>query len=173
MSAKGNPKFSCPTVLSHSDSGSCMDSDSWEELFDSSLNTVNVSVNTELPMDSSCSPKEEEMNFLHFYGEMEDDDFHRMMSVDDLTYSIAFSDEIFDNGEWHTYAGLETCNVIKSMRHGKETLGKGIQNNPAKEVSSNSNLTCLSGDDTKLGTDHTKADIYGTSSCLVLMMLKI
>ena len=37
-----------------------MDSDSWGELFDSSLNTVNVSVNTELPMDSSSSPKEEE-----------------------------------------------------------------------------------------------------------------
>ena len=112
MCAKGNQKFSCPTILSHSDSGSCVNSDSREELFDSSLNTVNVSVNTELPMDPSCSPKEEEMDFLHFYGEMEDDDFHTMMSVDDLTYSIAFSDEVFDNGEWHTYAGLETCNLI-------------------------------------------------------------
>ena len=164
MCAKGNPKFSCPTILSHSDSDSCMESDSREELFDSSLNTVNVSVNTELPMDSSCSPKEEEGNFLHLYGEMEDDDFHRMMSVDDLTYSIALSDEVFDNGEWHTYAGLETCNVIKPTRHGKKTLGKGIQSNPAKEVSSNSNLTCLSGDDTKLGTDHTKADVYESSN---------
>ena len=54
-----------------------MDSDSREELFDSSLNTVNVSVNTELPMDFSSSPKEEEKNFLHFYGEMDDDDFHK------------------------------------------------------------------------------------------------
>ena len=82
-----------------------MDSDSREELFDSSLNTVNVSVNTKIPMDSSFSPEEEEKNFLHFYGEMKDDDFHKIMSVDDLTYSIAFSDEVFDNGEWHTYAG--------------------------------------------------------------------
>ena len=137
-----------------------MDSDSREELLDSSLNTVNVSVNTELPMDFSSSPKEEEKNFLHFYGEMDDDDFHKMMSVDDLTYSIAFSDEVFDNEEWHTYAGLETCNVIKPTRHGKETLGKGVQSNPAKGVSGNSNLTYLSGDDTKLGTDHTKADVY-------------
>ena len=150
MCTKGNPKFSCPTILSHSDSDSCIDSDSREELFYSSLNTVNVSVNTELPMDSSSSPKEEEKNFLHFYGEMEDDDFHKMMSVDDLTYSIAFSDEVCDNGEWHTYAGLETCSVIKPTRHGKETLGKGVQSNPAKEVSSNSNLTYLSGDDTNL-----------------------
>ena len=95
MCAKGNPNFSSPTILSHSDSDSCVesDSDSREELFDSSLNTVNVSVNTELPIDFSYDPKEEEFDFLHFYGQMNDDDFHRMMSVDDLTYSIAFSDE--------------------------------------------------------------------------------
>ena len=79
--------------------GSCSVTDSREELFDSSLNTFNVSVNAELPMDFSYDPKEEEFDFLHFYGEMSDDDFHRMMSVDDLTYSIAFSDEVFDNGE--------------------------------------------------------------------------
>ena len=166
MCAKGNPNSSCPTILSHSDSDSCMESDSREELFDSSLNTLNVSVNTELPMDSSYSPEEEEVNFLHLYGEMEDDDFHRMMSVDDLTYSIAFSDEVFDNGEWHTYAGLETSNVIKPKRHGKEPLGKGIQSNPAKGDSNNSNLTYLSGDDTKLGTDHTKADVYESSNTM-------
>ena len=62
------------------------------------------------------------------------------------------------------FAGLETCNVIKPTRHGKETLGKGVQSNPAKEVSSNSNLTYLSGDDTKLGTDHTKVDVYESSN---------
>ena len=166
MCAKGNPNSSCPTILSHSDSDSYMESDSGsrEELFDSSLNTVNASVNTELPMDSSYNPKKEEVNFLHFYGEMEDDDFHRMMSVDDLTYSITFSDEVFDNGEWHTYAGLETCNVIKPTRHGKETLGKGVQSNPAQGDSGNSNLTYLSGDDTRLGTNHTKADVYESSN---------
>ena len=123
MCAKGNLNFSCPTILFHSDSDSCVesDSDSRKELFDSSLNTVNVSVNTELPMDFSYGPKEEEFDFLHFYKEMNDDDFHRMMSVDDLTYSIALSDEVFDHEEWHTYAGLETCNVIKPTRHGKKT----------------------------------------------------
>ena len=166
MCTKGNPKFSCPTILSHSDSDSCEDFDSREELFDSSLNTANVSVNTELPMDLSCSPKEEEMDFLHFYEEMEDDDFHRMMSVDDVTYSIAFSDEVFDNGEWHTSVGLETCNLIKPTRHRKESLGKGIQSKPAKGISGNSKLTCLSGDDTKLTTDHTKADVYESSNNL-------
>ena len=85
MCAKGNPKFSCPTILSHSDNESLgSESDSREELFDSSLDTVNVSVNTELPMNSSHSSEEEEFDFLHLYEELSDYDFHRMMSVDDL-----------------------------------------------------------------------------------------
>ena len=149
LCAKGNPNYSCPTILFHSDSDSCVesDSDSRKELFDSSLNTVNVSVNTELPMDFSYGPKEEEFDFLHFYGEM--GDFHRMMSVGDLTDSIAFSDEVFDNGKWHIYAGLETCNVIKPTRHGKEPPGKIILSTTEKGDSRNDNLTYLSRDDTK------------------------
>ena len=74
------------------------------------------------------------------------DVFHRMMSVDDLTYSIAFSDEVFDNGEWHTYA-YAACNVIKPTRHGKELLGKSIQSE--RGDSGNDSLTYLSGDHTK------------------------
>ena len=172
MCTKGNPNFSCPTILSHSNNDSCFGSspltDSREELFDSFLNIVNVSVNTELPMDFSYGPKEEEFDFFHFYGEIDDDDFHRMMSVDDLTYSIAFSDEVFDNGEWHTYAGLETCNVIKPTRHGKELLGKSIQSTTVKGDSGNDSLTYLSGDDTTLGTDHTKADVYESSNDILV-----
>ena len=78
-------------------------SDFREKLFDSSINTVSVSVNTKLPMDFSYGPKEEVFDYLHFYGEMDDDVFHKMMSVDNLTYSMLFSDEVFDNGEWHTW----------------------------------------------------------------------
>ena len=138
--------------------------DSREELFDSSLNTVNVFVNTELPMDFSYDPKEEQFDFLHFCGEMNDDDFHRMMSVDDLTYSVAFIDEVFDNGEWHTYAGLETCNVMKSTRNGNELLRMSIQSATERGDSGIDNLTYLSGNDTKLGTDHTKADVCESSN---------
>ena len=58
---------------------------------------------------------------------MDDYEFHTMMSVDDLIYSTLFSDDVFENWEWHTYAGLKTCNVIKSTRHGNELLGKSIQ----------------------------------------------
>ena len=164
MCAKGNPKFSCPTILSHSDDESLgSESDSREELFDSSLDAVNVSVNTELPMNSSHSSEEEEFDFLHLYEELSDYDFHRMMSVDDFTYSTAFSNEIFDNVECYTYAGLETCNIMKSARHGKELLSKSIQSTTQGD-SGIDNLTCLSGDDTKLGTDHTKADVYESSN---------
>ena len=161
MCAKGNPKFSCPTILSHSDDESLgSESDSREELFDSSLDTVNVSVNTELPKNGS---EEEEFDFLHLYEELSDCDFHRMMSVDDFTYSTAFSNEVFDNGEWYTYAGLETCNIMKYARHGKELLSKSIQSTIQGDPGID-NLTCLSGDDTKLGTDHTKADVYESSN---------
>ena len=102
LSAKGNPNFSCPPTSFHSNDYSK------DRSFDSSLNCVNVSVNTELPMNFSFDSKEEDFDFLHFYGEMDDYEFHKMMSVDDLTYSTLFSDEVFENGEWHTYAGLET-----------------------------------------------------------------
>ena len=81
-------------------------SDSREKLFDSLLNTVSVSVNTELPMDSSSSPKEEVTHYFHFYGDMDDNVPHRMMSVGNLTNSTLFSKEVIDNGERHTYAGL-------------------------------------------------------------------
>ena len=46
----------------------------------------------------------------------------------------------------------------------KNPFGKGILSRPAKGISGNSKLTYLSGDDTKLGTDHTKADVYESSN---------
>ena len=143
-------------------------SDSREKLFDSSLNTVNVSVNTELPMDSSSTPKEEVTHYFHFYGDMDDDVSHRMMSVGNLTNSTLFSKEVIDNGERHTYAGLKSCDtgletsdVLKPTRHGNELLGKSIQSVTERGDSGIDNIVYLSGDDTKLGTDHTKADVYG------------
>ena len=139
-------------------------SDSREKLFDSSLKTVNVSVNTELPMDSSYNPKEEVTNYFHFYGDRDDDVFHKVISVDNLAYSTSYSDEDGDNGERHAglkpcKTGLETCDFLKPTRHGNETLGKCIQSTD-KGDSGIDNIAYLSGDDTRLGTDHTKADVY-------------
>ena len=45
-------------------------SDSREKLFDSSLKTVNVSVNTELSMDSSYNPKGEVNDYFHLCVKM-------------------------------------------------------------------------------------------------------
>ena len=165
MSAKGNPKFSCPTILLYSNDNCFMEqSDSREELFDSSL-ILSMSVNTELPVDFSFGPKEENFDVLHFYGEMDDDVFHKMTSVDDLTYSTLFSDEVFDNGEWHTYAGLETCHVLKPTRHGNELLGKSIQSATERGDSGIDNIAYLSGDNTG-GTGHTQ--IYESSNNMLV-----
>ena len=59
---------------------------------------------------------------------------------------------------------METCNLIKPTRHGKELLGKSIQSATEKGDSGNDSLTYLSGDDTKLGTNHTKADVHESSN---------
>ena len=95
---------------------------------------------------------------------MNDDEFHKMMSVDDLTYSTAYSDVVIDYREWHTYAGLEICNVTKSTRHGNELLGMSIQSATERGNSGNDNLAYLSGDDIRLGTDHTKVNVYESSN---------
>ena len=147
-------------------------SDSREKLFDSSLKTVNVSVNTELPMDSSSNPKEEVTDYFHFYGDRNDDVFHKVISVDNLAYSTSYNDEDGDNGERHAglkpcKTGLETCDVLKPTRHGNETLGKCIQSTD-KGDSGIDNIAYLSGDDTRLGTDHTKTDVYESSDNMLV-----
>ena len=164
MSTKGNPKFSCPSILSHSNSkslGACSKTDSREKLFDSSLKTVNVSVNTEIPMALSYDLRKGVRDYFHFYEQMDyDDDTSSTMSVDDLTYSTLFNDEVVDNGERHAGlkpcdTGLETCDELKPTRHGNELLDNSIQSAVTKESSGIDNIAYLSGDDTG-GTGHTQ-----------------
>ena len=76
-------------------------SDSRKKLFDTSLKTVNVSVNTGLSMYSSSHLKEEVNDYFHFYGDRDDDVFHKVISVDNLAYSTSYNDEDGDNGERH------------------------------------------------------------------------
>ena len=133
-------------------------SDSREKLFDSSLKTVNVSVNTELSMSCSSNSKKEVNDYFHFYGDGDDDVFHKVISVDNLTYSTSYNVEDGDNGEMHAglkpcETGLETCDVLKPTRHGNETL-ESIQSTD-KGDSGNDNIAYLSGDDTG-GTGHTQ-----------------
>ena len=144
-------------------------SDSREKLFDTSLKTVNVSVNTELSMNSSSNSKKEVNDYFHFDGDRDDDVFHKVISVDNLAYPTSYNDEDGDNGERHAglkpcETGLETCDVLKPTRHGNEPLGKSVQSDAAKGDSGIGNIAYLSGDDTRLGTDHTKADVYESSN---------
>ena len=164
MSAKSNPKFSCPSTLSHSNSkslGACSKTDSREKLFDSFLNTVNVSVNTEIPMDLSYGPRKRIRDYFHFYEQMDyDDDTSSTMSVDDLTYSTLFNNEVVDNGERHAGlkpgdTGLETCDELKLTRHGNELLSNSIQSAIDWGDSGIDNIAYLSGDDTG-GKGHTQ-----------------
>ena len=166
MCAKGNPKFSCPSITFPSNKNSLIkQSDSREKLFDSSLKTVNVSVNTELSMNCSFNSNKEVNDYFHFYGDGDDDVFHKVISVDNLAYSTSYNDEDDDNGERHAglkpcETGLETCDVLKPTRHGNEPLGKSIQSITDKGDSGIDNIAYLSGDTTRLGTDHTKTDVY-------------
>ena len=170
MCTKGNPKFSCPPSTFPSDKNSLMkQSDSTKKLFDTSLKTVNVSVNTELSMNSSSHSKKEVNDYFHFYGDRDDDVFHKLISVYNLTYSTLYNDENGDNGERHAglkpcETGLETCDVLKPTRHGNEPPGKSVQSAAAKGDSGIGNIAYLSGDDTRLGTDHTKAEVYESSN---------
>ena len=159
MCAKSNPEFSCPPITFPSNKNSLMkQSDSREKLFDSSLKTVNVSVNTELSMNFSSNSKKEVNDYFHFYGDGDDDVFHKVISVDNLAYSTSYNDEDGDNGERHAglkpcETGLETCDVLKPTRHGNETL-ESIQSTD-KGDSGIDNIAYLSGDDTG-GTGHTQ-----------------
>ena len=169
MSTKGNPKISCPSILSHSNSkslGACSKTDSREKLFDSSLKTVNVSVNTEIPMNLSYDLRKRVKDYLYFHGEMDYDDTSSIMSVDDLTYSTLFNDEVVDNGERHAGlnscdTGLETCNELKPTRHGNELLDNSIQSATERGDSGIDKIAYSSGDDTG-GTGHTQ--VYESSN---------
>ena len=141
-------------------------SDSREKLFDSSLKTVNVSVNTELSMSCSSNSKKEVNDYFHFYGDGDDDVFHKVISVDNLAYSTSYNGEDDDNGERHAglkpcETDLETCDVLKPTRHGNEPLRKSIQCATAKGDSGIDNMAYLSGDDTG-GTGHTQ--VYESSN---------
>ena len=132
----------------------CSKTDSREKLFDSSLKTVNVSVNTEIPMDLSYGPRKRVRDYFHFYEQMDyDDDISSTMSVDDLTYSTLFNDEVVDNGERHVGLnscdrGLETCDELKPTRHGNELLNNSIQSAIERGDSGIDKIAYLPGDDT-------------------------
>ena len=86
-----------------------------------------------------------------YYGDRDDDVFHKVISVDNLTYSTSYNDEDGDNGERYAglkpcETGLETCDVLKPTRHGNEPLGSIQRADKGDSVIDN--IAYLSGDDT-------------------------
>ena len=63
---------------------------------------------------------------------------------------------------------METCDILKPTRHGYEPLGNSIQSATDKGDYGIGNVAYLSGDDTRLGTDHTKADVYESSDNMLI-----
>ena len=55
---------------------------------------------------------------------------------------------------------METCDVLKPTRHGNEPLGKCIHGITDRGDSGIDNIAYLSGDNTRLGTNHIKTDVY-------------
>ena len=114
---------------------------------------------------NSSNSKKEVNDYFYFYGDGDDDVFHKVISVDNLAYLTSYNDEDGDNGERHAglkpcETGLETCDVLKPTKHGNEPLGECIQSITDKGDSGIDNIAYLSGDNTRLGTDHTKTDVY-------------
>ena len=112
-------------------------------------------------MDLSYGPRKRVRDYFHFYEQLDyDDDTSSTMSVDDLTYSTLFNDEVVDNGERHAGlnscdTGLETCDELKPTRHGNELLDNSIQSAIERGDSGIDNIAYLPGDDTG-GTGHTQ-----------------
>ena len=117
-------------------------------------------------MDLSYDLRKRVKDYLYFHGEMDYDDTSSIMSVDDLTHSTLFNDEVVDNGERHAGlnscdTGLETCDELKPTRHGNELLDKSIQSATERGDSGIDKIAYLSGDDTG-GTGHTQ--VYESSN---------
>ena len=58
------------------------------------------------------------------FGDMPDEQFHRLMSIYDLTYSSLFSDPVFENSKWKTYNDCQYLEVAHF--EGFPTLAKEI-----------------------------------------------
>ena len=133
MCIKGNPK-SCPQNLSSIDTQT---SDTDDEVLEGK--EVSGDSSESYIVDSSESnigEKEEDDDdpFFTCFGEMSDKDFHRMMSVNDLTYSTLFCDKVFGSA-FGSHASLESCNIMgEYTRHGEGPLVTSIQSAREKVI---------------------------------------
>ena len=50
------------------------------------------------------------------FGSMPDEKFHRLMNMNDLSYSALFADKVFENTVWNEYEDKEILNVFQVLR---------------------------------------------------------
>ena len=65
-------------------------------------------------MDVEGKPEENCPNHIlenYDFGSMPDEKFHRLMNMNDLSYSALFADKVFENTVWNEYEDKEILNV--------------------------------------------------------------
>ena len=65
-------------------------------------------------MNVEGKPEENYPNHIlenYDFGSMPDEKFHRLMNMNDLSYSALFADKVFENTVWNEYEDKEILNV--------------------------------------------------------------
>ena len=67
-----------------------------------------------MTLDVEGKPEENCPNHIlenYDFGSMPDEKFHRLMNMNDLSYSALFADKVFENTVWNEYEDKEILNV--------------------------------------------------------------
>ena len=67
-----------------------------------------------MTLDVEGKPKENCPNNIlenYDFGSMPDEKFHRLMNINDPSYSALFADRVFENTVWNEYENKEILNV--------------------------------------------------------------
>ena len=77
-----------------------------------------------MTLDVEGKPEENCPNHIlenYDFGSMPDEKFHRLMNMNDLSYSALFADKVFENTVWNEYEDKEILNV-RSISSSEENL---------------------------------------------------
>ena len=69
-----------------------------------------------MTLDVEGKPEENCPNHIlenYDFGSMPGEKFHRLMNMNDLSYSALFADKVFENTVWNEYEDKEILNVLR------------------------------------------------------------
>ena len=72
-----------------------------------------------MTLDVERKPEENCPNHIlenYDFGSMPDEKFHRLMNMNDLSYSALFADKVFENTVWNEYEDKEILNVRETIQ---------------------------------------------------------